>query len=285
MNDKNPAVIAEAHAGAVTEVSVVRLRSDSAEARQVSDLLAAEVPVALVYNGVSHAVMMASPLDLEDFALGFSLSEGIISEPQQIYGIDVVQDACANGIEVQIEIASGCFAELRHQRRQLAGRTGCGLCGKDSLQAFDLNLPQLPAAAQFSLSHSVLQKARAQMAGVQQLNALTGSLHAAAWVSLEGDILQLREDVGRHNALDKLLGCLAAQPTTERQPGWLLLSSRVSYELVQKAARAGIGTLAALSAPTALAVELAGQAGICLIGFLRLGGCVAYTGQERLSAE
>lgn len=245
-----------------------------------SDAVAEEMPLALVYNGVSHAVMMATPLDLEDFALGFSLSERIVAHPGEIYDIECVQAPGGVGAELRMRIAGDCFMRLKEKRRSLAGNTGCGLCGLESLAA--LELEPAPVAAAAPVAKAALMRAFDALAARQPLNALTGATHAAAWVGPDGAILAVREDVGRHNALDKLIGALARGGA--RPPGFAIMSSRASYELVQKAARADIGLLATISAPTALAVRMAERAGICLVGFARQQGCVVYAHPRRLLA-
>ncbi|MFU2088784.1 formate dehydrogenase accessory sulfurtransferase FdhD [Avibacterium avium] len=239
------------------------------------DHLAVETPVALVYNGISHTVMMCSPQDLEDFALGFSLTEGIIEKPADIYGIDV-EETC-NGIEVQIEIATRCFVALKERRRTLAGRTGCGICGTEQLDQIHKNLPILHCT--YVLDISLLDDCLKKLHSAQQLGQQTGSTHAAAFFDLQGNLLAIREDVGRHVALDKLLGWHATQPT---QQGFVLISSRASYEMVQKVVSAGIECLVAISAATALAVQQAKQSQLTLIGFAREGRATVYTGKERL---
>ncbi|MFZ7129373.1 formate dehydrogenase accessory sulfurtransferase FdhD [Avibacterium avium] len=239
------------------------------------DNLAVETPVALVYNGISHTVMMCSPQDLEDFALGFSLTEGIIEKPADIYGIDV-EETC-NGIEVQIEIATRCFVALKERRRTLAGRTGCGICGTEQLDQIHKNLPILHCT--YVLDISLLDDCLKKLHSAQQLGQQTGSTHAAAFFDLQGNLLAIREDVGRHVALDKLLGWHAKQP---KQQGFVLISSRASYEMVQKVVSAGIECLVAISAATALAVQQAEQSQLTLIGFAREGRATVYTGKERL---
>ncbi|MFZ7136011.1 formate dehydrogenase accessory sulfurtransferase FdhD [Avibacterium avium] len=239
------------------------------------DNLAVETPVALVYNGISHTVMMCSPQDLEDFALGFSLTEGIIEKPADIYGIDV-EETC-NGIEVQIEIATRCFVALKERRRTLAGRTGCGICGTEQLDQIHKNLPILHCT--YVLDISLLDDCLKKLHSAQQLGQQTGSTHAAAFFDLQGNLLAIREDVGRHVALDKLLGWYAKQAT---QQGFVLISSRASYEMVQKVVSVGIECLVAISAATALAVQQAKQSQLTLIGFAREGRATVYTGKERL---
>ncbi|MFZ7308147.1 formate dehydrogenase accessory sulfurtransferase FdhD [Avibacterium avium] len=242
------------------------------------DNLAVETPVALVYNGISHTVMMCSPKDLEDFALGFSLTEGIIEKPADIYGIDV-EETC-NGIEVQIEIATRCFVALKERRRTLAGRTGCGICGTEQLDQIHKNLPILHRT--FSLNMAILDCCLTKLQTAQQLGQQTGSTHAAAFFDLQGNLLAIREDVGRHVALDKLLGWYAKQP---KQQGFVLISSRASYEMVQKVVSQGIECLVAISAATALAVNQARQSQLTLIGFAREGRATIYTGKERLDLD
>ncbi|MCL2893613.1 formate dehydrogenase accessory sulfurtransferase FdhD [Brenneria tiliae] len=244
--------------------------------RPQADWLAEEVPVALIYNGISHVVMMASPKDLELFALGFSLSEGIIAAPQDIYGIDV-QPVC-NGIEVQIELSSRRFAGLKNRRRAMDGRTGCGVCGVEQLAEIGKPVAPLPFTQTFSLSR--LESALAQLQQVQLAGQLTGCTHAAAWITPDGALRGGCEDVGRHVALDKLLGMRAKQPWRQ---GAVLVSSRASYEMVQKSAMCGVEILFAVSAATSLAVEVAERCNLTLAGFCRPGRATIYTHPQRLS--
>ncbi|MBR9885437.1 MAG: formate dehydrogenase accessory sulfurtransferase FdhD [Oceanospirillales bacterium] len=254
------------------------------EPETARDLLAEEVAVALVYNGLSHVVMMASPMDLEDFALGFSLSEGIVERAEQIYGIEIEPQTL--GIELHIEIAGECFAKLKEHRRNMAGRTGCGLCGAESLQQA-VAMPTPVRAAPLPQS-AAIETALEQLKGHQPLQSVTGAVHGAALCDTSGNILLLREDVGRHNALDKLIGACADSDignmvSAER---FVLISSRASYEMVNKCNAMGIPTLVAVSAPTALAVEHASAAGMNLIGFARPGRHVIYTsGQSQTEQE
>ena len=270
------------------EVTVVRHQLPGADpsailhGQSTIDQVAEEVPVALVFNGISHAVMMLTPQNLEDFAIGFSLSERIIDSPAQIYDIECMAVPDAGGLEIKLTVASECFIRLKDKRRQLAGRTGCGVCGLESLAALDLSMPRLQE--HLAITPSALQKAFAAMQGLQQINAVTGATHAAAWADVEGNIVMLREDVGRHNALDKLIGALAAGKAP-RVVGFAIMSSRASYELVQKAARANMSMLATISAPTSLAISMAEQAGISLLGFVRRSSFVVYTHPERVAAE
>ncbi|MCU2524728.1 formate dehydrogenase accessory sulfurtransferase FdhD [Enterobacter hormaechei] len=241
------------------------------------DFLAEEVPVALVYNGISHVVMMASPKDLELFAIGFSLSEGIIAHPQEIYGMDVVQ-AC-NGLEVQIELSSRRFMGLKERRRALAGRTGCGVCGVEQLNDIGKPVAPLPFTQTFNLGN--LDKALEHLNDVQPIGQLSGCTHAAAWLLPSGEIVGGHEDVGRHVALDKLLGRRAREDAVWQQ-GAALVSSRASYEMVQKAAMCGVEILFAVSAATTLAVEVAERCNLTLVGFCKPGRTTIYTHPQRL---
>jgi formate dehydrogenase accessory protein FdhD len=245
---------------------------------QRCDLIAQEVAVALVYNGVSHAVMMASPLDLEAFALGFSLTEGIINQAEDIYAIDILEQE--KGIEVALTISSQCFMGLKTRRRNLTGRSGCGLCGAESLNQVRSYLE--PITTQFFISHSAINRATSVLAAYQPLQELTGAVHGAAWCDPDGNITRVCEDVGRHNALDKLIGLHWGKGFFHK-PGFLLISSRGSYEIVQKAAKAGIAVVVAVSAPTSLAIDIAKETGITLIGFSRQDRHVAYTHDHRLT--
>lgn len=243
------------------------------------DMVAEEVPVALVYNGISHAVMMTTPAELEAFALGFSLTEAIIDKPDDIYSIELIPQQ--QGIEVALEISSQCFMRLKNMRRSLVGRTGCGVCGAESLQQIFKPAKQTPST-DFKVSHRAIDLAVSRFSDYQPLQALTGAVHAAAWCDVEGNIMRACEDVGRHNALDKLIGALWQQAVFQ-QPGFLLISSRASYEMLQKAASVGIAVVAAVSAPTSLAVDIAQASGITLLGFCRDKRQVAYSHQYRLT--
>jgi FdhD protein len=240
--------------------------------------VASEVPIALVYNGVSHAVMLATPQDLEDFALGFSLSEGIVGEARQLYGVEV--ERFEAGIEAQISIASERMAALKLRRRSLTGRTGCGLCGAESLE-HAIRRPD-PVAPGGRTSPDAIHSAMAQLSDGQALHRETGATHAAGWANWDGRLLLAREDIGRHNALDKLIGAMLRKGIDPKE-GFALVTSRASYEMVQKAAAAGFRLLAALSAPTELAVKLAERSGLTLLGFVRAGRHVAYAHPERLA--
>lgn len=239
-------------------------RWDKSKLSYATDSIAEEVPIAMVYNRISHVVMMATPQDLQDFALGFSLTEQILLHPEELYEIDVVEQK--NGIELQIQISSQRMAELKQHRRNLTGRTGCGICGAESLQQALKPLP--PVAKVISVEDEAIEKAVNSLGQFQPLQQTTGACHGAAWCNLNGEILKVREDVGRHNALDKLIGSLA-ESVTDWTQGFVLISSRASYEMVQKVVTVGIGNLIAVSAPTGLALQMAQETGLNLIGFAR----------------
>jgi FdhD protein len=251
-------------------------RFDAGQGAASVDTLAVEAPVALVFNGISHVVMMATPQDLEDFGLGFALSEGLIASRSECRDVQV--HTHPQGIEVHLEIAASAFAKLKRRRRTLEGRTGCGLCGIESLAQLDLHhLPtRQKRAAPLKANH--ILRAFAALPHHQALNALTGACHAAAWATPEGDLTHVREDVGRHNALDKLLGHRAGRHE-HNSNGFVIVSSRASVELLSKCARLGVGALAAISAPTSLAVEVARRAGLQLYGFCRAEQVVHYTAE------
>lgn len=250
---------------------ILRLPQD----QSCDDTLAVETPVALVYNGLSHAVMMASPQDLEHFALGFTLSEGIAADAAEVYDIEV-KPAC-QGLEVRVELSARRFAELKARRRQLAGRTGCGLCGVEQLDALFQPLPALALTQRFS--RGVFEPALSALHGAQPMARACGATHAAAWVGAGGALEACFEDVGRHVALDKLLGWRARAGVLA---GFVLVTSRASYEMVDKCVRCGVELLAAVSAPTSLAVELATRHGLTLAGFVRPGRANVYSHPERL---
>ena len=242
------------------------------------DMVAQEVPVALEYNGISHVVMLASPHDLIDFALGFSLSEGILHHHSELFDHEV--SVTGEGILLKLEIAAERFSALKGRRRNLLGRTGCGLCGAETLQQA-IRSPQ-PVVSTACFSAATIHAGMAQMLSQQHLQQQTGATHAAAWLNSDGALLLVREDIGRHNALDKLIGALA-RGGHDVSSGAALITSRASYEMVQKAATLGIGLLAAISAPTSLAVQLAEQTNVTLVGFVRSRQShVIYAGSQRL---
>lgn len=255
-------------------VSAMRMTSDHL-VYAMDDVVAIEQPIALVYNGISYAVMMATPRDIEQFALGFSLSEGIIENPQEIFDLEI--NEIAAGIEVQMTVSSRAFHALRNRQRAMAGPTGCGLCGVSSLEQAVGQLDRITNAFQANWLQQ-LPLALSQLHDHQHIASQTGGTHAAAWVTQQG-IIVAYEDVGRHNALDKLLGHVM-QHAIDRCTGYVLITSRASYELIRKCARLNIAMLASISAPSSLAVTAAKQSGMTLASFCRGTGYVLYTNQE-----
>lgn len=260
-----------------TDSRVTVLKYEHGELRELQDQVAEEVPVAMIYNGISHAVMLATPDDLVDFALGFSLCEGILSDPKELYGIDIVERV--NGIELQMEIASESFVHLKERRRSMTGRTGCGLCGSESLDQA-IRVPHRIQTADITFDAEAIYRAQRELQTQQALQGRTGATHASAWADREGKVLLVREDVGRHNALDKLIGAIAERQLSRE--GFVLTSSRASYEMVQKTASADIPMLVAISAPTGLAIRMAQGCGLTLVGFARKEQHVVYSMAERL---
>ena len=235
------------------------------------ETVAVEAPVALTVNGVSQAVMFATPADLEDFALGFALAEGWIASPRELLDVDVMQQP--DGVELALRVTAAREQQLRARRRSLAGRTGCGLCGLESLaQVSALQPAKVQAPA---LDGAALALALAALPAAQPLNAQCGGLHGAAWCLPDGALAFAREDVGRHNALDKLIGA-RARSGGDATAGFVLMSSRASFELVHKTAMAGIGLLACTSAPSSLAIETAQRLGVQLWAFVREGRATRY---------
>ena len=253
-------------------VQIIRWPSGKRE----EDHVAEEVPISLVYNGISHVVMMASPEMLEEFAIGFSLSEKIIPDISHIYDISV-HEGCSGGYIVDLEISPRCFFKLKDHRRSMVGRTGCGICGVESLETVNLPVEKLAHSAYFRMSRysSAMEKFRE----IQKIGAKTGSTHAMMAFDYEGNFLGGAEDVGRHVAMDKLLGLRA-------KLGWkecvIFMSSRASYEMVQKATVCGVEILFAVSAPTNRALSLAKECGLTLCAFCREGRANIYCGEERL---
>lgn len=261
-----------------TAVALDVLRVRAGRSVAAADQIAVECPIAFEYNGVSHAVMLATPADMTDFAFGFSLAEGIINAPEELF--DVEERSTPAGLVLSMSISSRQFERLKDRRRSLAGRTGCGLCGVESLD----QLAARPAAvsSKQTFSRSALIRAVSGIAEMQPLQEQTGATHAAAWLDASGTLLLVREDVGRHNALDKLIGA-ASRAGISFCEGALLMTSRASMEIVQKAATVGIGHIAAISAPTSMAVEMARACGITLLGFMRGPDHVVYAHEQDLS--
>ncbi len=264
----------------VETAMVRRYRAGLPAGELEADLLAQETPVALEYNGISHATVLATPCDLEDLALGFSLTEGIVRSAADVYDVEVTETC--QGRVVQLTIASACLDQLKRRRRTLAGRTGCGLCGLESLDDVERALPPLAGPPQ-PVSPAAIIQAMQALRERQPLHNQTGATHAAAWADASGALHAVREDVGRHNALDKLIGALLRQGL-EPGAGFAVISSRASFEMVQKAAAAGIPAVAAVSAPTRYAVRTAEQLGVLLVGFARKQDFTAYANPQHLAA-
>lgn len=243
------------------------------EASTLTDALIAEAPVEVRFNGSSFAVIMATPASLDDLVRGFAVTEGFVPSVDGITAIEVTQTL--EGFIVDVT----CNASPEMEARLLPSRSGCGLCGARTLEDAVHHWPPAPASDPFEMQ--AVSRALRELNARQALNALTGSAHAAAWVSRSGEILELLEDVGRHNALDKLLGALLASGC-DFTSGFVLVTSRASYEMVSKVLRCGIGLLVAVSAPTALAVDMATSGNLALIAFARDGRYNLYSHPERL---
>jgi FdhD protein len=249
------------------------------DVREISETIAEETPVAIVYNGIPHVVMMATPQDLEDFALGFSITEELIRSPADLEKLECIR--YSQGIEIQATVSSACEEIIAGRTRRLTGRTGCGICGADSVSAVLKELH--PVGAAVSIPATAIRGALDSLVSHQTLNAVAGAVHAAGWAGLDGEIQVVREDVGRHNALDKLIGALLKRGT-DPKTGFVVVTSRASFEMVQKTTVLGASLMAAISGPTGLAVRIAQQAGLTLVGFARPGGHTVYTHPERLTS-
>lgn len=263
------------YSAATAEVAGVRI--DAGSTASVTETLAEETPVTLAYNLAPHAVMMATPADLEDFAIGFSLTEGMVRDASEIASVSVVR--YSRGIELQLEVPAAVASAAGTRSRRLSGRTGCGICGTASVDEVLRELPGVRSDAR--IEASAVTRAMHELAARQPLNAATGAVHAAGWARLDGALVHVREDVGRHNALDKLVGAVirAGAPAPD---GFVVITSRGSFELVQKAAFMGVPLLATVSAPTALAVRVAHAVGLTLVGFARDDRLTGYTHPGRL---
>lgn len=236
-----------------------------------------ETAIAFTYNRAAYAVMMATPADLEDFALGFSLSEGIVTHPTDVAGLEIVPGDL--GVELRMELTGSIAENFTERRRQMAGPVGCGLCGLESLKETMRPLPTV--ASTLRIDHTHIARALSDLSRKQTLNHETRAVHAAAFWSIDRGLVAVREDVGRHNALDKLAGTLARSDTMAAH-GIIVISSRVSVEMVQKAAMMKAPILVAISAPTALAIRTAEHAGITLVAVARDDGFEIFTGRERV---
>jgi len=259
----------------IVDRSVCRGGQIVSGARRVAE----ETPVALTYNGGTYAVMMATPHDLRDFAVGFSLSEGIVRLPDEILSLEVIE--LDDGIELRMWLAPATADRIAERRRQIAGPTGCGICGIESIA--EAVRPAAIVANGPCFSAADIATAMQALPPLQDINIETRAVHAAAFWAPSRGIVALREDVGRHNALDKLAGALA-RDATPAGDGMVLLTSRVSVEMVQKTAAMGAAVMVAVSAPTALAVRMAETAGITLVAVARSDGFEIFTRPERIAA-
>jgi FdhD protein len=250
---------------------------DAGAASERAERIVEETPVAIVYNGIPHVVMMATPADLEDFVLGFSITEELIRTPSDLQDVQVVR--YGQGIEVQATIHPDCEAVVGSRTRRLTGRTGCGICGSDSIAAVLKTLHPVPHGSPVRVG--AIQAALEALTTHQTLNSAAGAVHAAGWAALDGAVDIAREDVGRHNALDKLIGALLKRGT-DPEAGFVIVTSRASFEMVQKVTVFGAPLLVAISGPTGLAVRVAAQAGLTLVGFARRGRLTVYTRPERV---
>jgi FdhD protein len=236
--------------------------------------IAVEAPVELAFGGVPFAVMMATPTNLEDFAVGFALTEGIIEGIDEIRGVEATVDAAA--ARVNVTLTGERMREHLARKRAMSGRTGCGLCGIEDLDHLPTTRRRVAAAR--PIAPSAIGAALAALETAQPLNALTRAVHAAAWCGPDGAIRALREDVGRHNALDKLIGALL-RARADPEDGFVLITSRCSFEMVAKTAAFGAGTLVSVSAPTSLALARAEECGIALVAIARPDRASSFLGE------
>jgi len=255
--------------------SFVRLTGDSSS--ESSAEVAEEVPVALVYNGRPYVVVMGTPNDLDDLAVGFSITEGIVADAAHIEHIDAVR--ANHGIELQIQISPADAERLGDRVRGMVSRTGCGLCGVETI-GDALRLPS-EVGRTLRVERGALWRAGAELSRQQSVNNATNTVHGAGWSTGDGELRVAREDVGRHNALDKVLGALA-RAGTPASSGFVVVTSRASYEMIQKAALCGVELVAAISRPTGLAIRFAEAAGVTLVGLLRGESANVYTHPERI---
>lgn len=264
------------YAGPLLELQARQWREGKVQQR--TETIVEETPVVLVYNGIPHVVMMATPTDLEDFIVGFSITEELIRTPADLSGVKIVR--YGQGIEVQAVVPAECEAVITARSRRLTGRTGCGICGTDSIDAVLKTLH--PVTQDTPIAPEAIETALQSLTTRQQLNAAAGTVHAAAWARRDGTVDLVREDVGRHNALDKLIGALLKRGE-KPQDGFVIVTSRASFEMVQKTTVLGAPLLVAISGPTGLAVRLAEQAGLTLVGFARGDRLTVYTHPQRLT--
>lgn len=255
------------------------VRWEGGVATERVDMVAEECPVTVVYNDVPHVVMMATPTNLIDFVTGFSLTEGLVPTPADLLGVAALPHE--RGIEMQVRVSERCMAEIEGRTRRISGRTGCGVCGSESVDAVLRPVP--PVGRGHAVRGAVIHRALDQLVAQQALNREAGAVHAAGWATLDGEVPLVREDVGRHNALDKLIGAMATRGMDPEQ-GFVVVTSRASFEMVHKAAMLGASLLVTVSGATALAVRMAHEAGLTLCGFSRRQSHVVYTHPWRVVA-
>ncbi len=253
---------------------------DGSAPQRLPRAVAVETPVNVIYGMVPYAVMMMTPADLEDFAAGFSLTEGVIAARDDIRGTEV--ERAPEGVRLSVNLVPERFHNLLARRRAMAGRTSCGVCGIEDLEALPRATVRMGRAPTIGLA--AIRTALNGLPAHQTLNGVTRAVHAAAWSGLDGNIVCAREDVGRHNALDKLIGALLIRGV-DPNGGFLLVTSRCSYEMAEKAAAFGVGTLIAISAPTALGLDRARHHGMTLVGVARDDAITAFTGADRIVAS
>ncbi len=264
---------------AIIEREALKWTLDGGAALELNSI-AEEVPLALVFNGEPFAVMMVSPSDLTDFVVGFSFTEHIISRAKEIDGIEFIQSE--KGITAYISVSRTISDGLRKRKKNVVGRTGCGLCGEETLEAAIPVVSKVIAPETFKTK--AIQGALQSLDTLQTMNHEVGTLHGAAWSDKDGNISLIKEDVGRHNALDKLIGAFLLN-SEYAPPGFVLITSRASYEMVTKVARANVGLLVAVSGPTSLAIKTAINSDVTLVGFARNGRQTIYSHKERVLLE
>ncbi|MDO9428249.1 MAG: formate dehydrogenase accessory sulfurtransferase FdhD [Methylobacterium sp.] len=267
----------DAPAEAARRVPTLVVAYDDPVARPDERDLAVEMPVNLVYGSVPYAVMMCTPADLVDFAYGFSLTEGIVASADEIRGV-TVEDG-EGGLRLLVDLAPGRLREHLARKRAISGRTGCGVCGIDDLAA--LPMAETRPEGAVTVAIAAVERALAALGDAQVLNRRTRAVHAAAWATLDGSLVAVREDVGRHNGLDKLIGALIRQGV-DPATGFVVITSRCSFEMVEKAANLGASMVVAISAPTSLAIDRARLHGLTLCAIARSDTLTVFTGRERL---
>ncbi len=265
---------------ATTTATAITIGFADGVARTGERRVATEIPVQVLFGGVPFGIMMATPADLEDFAYGFSLTEGVIAAPREIRAVSV--EAAEGAVRLAVDVVGVRLQAHLARKRAMTGRTSCGLCGVDDLAA--LPRATAPSGDAPRVALAAIERALGALDAGQHLNAATRAVHGAAWATLDGDVLAVREDVGRHNALDKLIGaCLRA--AHDPASGFVVVTSRASFEMVEKAATFGCRTLVAISAPTALAIDRARALDVTLVGIARRDSVTLFHGAERVVVD